>query len=147
MIGRRLAFLQALKTRSTFGRGWGSRVAQVKQIGRAWAGGSVGPQPVFFLNGNAKATIDQAKPLPAKGIADASTGAGVGTGGLAGVLEQARQQLDRLAATSTLIGNIVTALVVTGVLLAAGGLVHRWVANYRAKARAEALDLPEGVAA
>jgi len=147
IIERRLAFLKALKTWGDFGRGWASRVAQVRQIGQAWASGSVGPKPVFFIGGDAKATIDQAKALPAKGGADATTGAGVGTGGLGALLEQARQQLDPLAASSTVIGNVVTALVVTGVVLTAGGIAYRWYAARKAKARAEALDLPEGVAA
>ena len=147
MLGRRLAFLEVLRTWSTFGRGWKARVAQVKQIGQAWATGSVGPDPVFIAGGNAKATIDQAKPLPTKAPADATTGAGIGSGGLAGVLEQARQQLDPLAASSQLIGNIVAALVITSVVLTAGGFAYRWWAAREGKALADALDLPDGVAA
>lgn len=147
MLGRRLAFLEALKTWRVFGSGWSRRVAQVKQIGQAWATGSVGPQPAFFAGGNAKATIDQAKPLPIKGVADATTGAGIGSGGLAGVLEQARQQLDPLAAGSQIIGQVVAALVVTGAVLTVGGVVYRWYAARKARAHADALDLPQGVAA
>ncbi len=109
--------------------------------------GSVGPKPAFFIGGGAKATIDQAKALPAKGGAHATTGAGEGTGSLGALLEQARQQLDPLAASSTVIGNVVTALVVTGLLLTAGGIAYRWYAARKAKARADALDLPEGVTA
>jgi lysozyme family protein len=147
MLARRLAFLEALRTWSTFGRGWSARVAQVRQIGQAWASGSVGPVPAFAAGGNAKATIDQAKALPAKGGADATTGAGIGSTGLGGVLEQARQQLDPLAASSELIGHVVAALVVTGVLLTVGGVAYRWLAARRARSLADALDLPQGVAA
>lgn len=147
IIGRRLAFLKALKTWPTFGGGWTRRVTQVKQIGQAWATGSVAPKPVFFAGGQAKAPIAQAKALPVKALADGATGAGVGSGGLAAMLEQARAQLDPLAAGSVWIGHVVTALVVTGVLLAAGGFAWRAFASHRAKARADALDLPEGVAA
>lgn len=147
MLGRRLAFLQALRTWPSFGRGWSARVAQVKQIGQAWATGSVGPDPAFAAGGNAKATIDQAKALPAKGGADATTGAGIGSTGLGGVLEQARQQLDPLAASSEMIGHVVAALVVTGLLLTVGGVAYRWLAARRARALADALDLPQGVAA
>lgn len=147
MIGRRLAFLQALGTWSTFGRGWVARVAQVKQIGQAWATGSVGPQPAFVLDGNVKATIDQAKPVPAKGAADAATGAGGGSVGLGALLEQVRQQLDPLAGSSAIIGNVVAALVVTGAVLAIGGFIYRSLAARRAAARADALDLPAGVTA
>jgi len=147
MLDRRLAFLKALSTWSTFKGGWSNRVAQVKDIGQAWATGSVAPKPVFFVGGNAKATIDQAKPLPAKGGADAATGAGISSGSLGGVLEAARQQLEPLASASTVIGYVVTALVVTGVLMTAGGFAYRAYASHKARARADALDLPEGVAA
>lgn len=77
MIGRHLAL-----TWGTFWRGWGSRVAKVKQIGQAWVG-SVGLQPAFY--GNAKVTTGQASRSPPKGIAD-STDAGA-TGGLRGHCE------------------------------------------------------------
>lgn len=60
---------------------------------------------------------------------------------------KARQTLDPLASGSTLIANIVTALVITGVLLTAGGVTYRWYASRNAKRLADALDLPEGIAA
>lgn len=147
ILERRLAFLRALKTWSDFKDGWSSRVAQVKQIGQAWATGSVAPKPIFFAGGGAKATIDQAKPLPAKAGADAATGAGISSGSLGGVLEAARQQLEPLAGASTVIGYVVTALVITGVLMTAGGFAYRAYASHKARVRADALDLPEGVAA
>lgn len=147
MLDRRLAFLKALKIWPVFKGGWTARIAQVKDIGQAWATGSVAPKPVFFAGGNAKATIDQAKPLPAKGGADAATGAGISSGSLGGVLEAARQQLEPLAGASTVIGYVVTALVVTGVLMTAGGFAYRAYASHKARARADALDLPDGVAA
>lgn len=147
MLDRRLAFLQALRIWSSFGRGWTARIAQVKQIGQAWATGSVGPNPAFVAGSNVKATLAQAKPLPAKAPADTTAGVDVGSTGIAGVLEQARQQLDPLAASSQMIGNIVAALVITGVVLTAGGFAYRWWAGRRAKALADALDLPESVTA
>lgn len=147
VLGRRLAFLQALKTWPVFKGGWSARVAQVKQIGQAWATGSVAPNPVFFAGGNAKATIDQARPLPAKAGADAATGAGISSGSLGGVLEAARQQLEPLASASIVIGYVVTALVVTGVLMTVGGFAYRAYVSHRTRVRADALDLPDGVAA
>lgn len=67
------------------------------------------------------------------------------------MIEAARQQLDPLAASSTVIGYVVTALVVTGVLLTAGGYAYRWFAARKAARKAarqaDALDLPQGVAA
>nr|WP_047581717.1 glycoside hydrolase family 108 protein [Methylobacterium sp. ZNC0032] len=147
MLDRRLAFLKALRIWPVFRGGWTARIAQVEQIGQAWATGSVAPKPIFFAGGNAKATIDQAMPLPAKGGADAATGAGISSGSLGGVLEAARQQLEPLAGASTVIGYVVTALVVTGVLMTAGGFAYRAYASHKARARADALDLPDGVVA
>ncbi len=68
-LSRRLAFLKALKTWKTFKGGWSSRVEQVQDIGQAWATGSVGPQPVFFLGGNVKATIANTSPRLTVGVA------------------------------------------------------------------------------
>ena len=62
------------------------------------------------------------------------------------MLEQARQQLDPLAASSHLIGNIVAVLVVTGVVLTTSGFVYCWSATREARALSSALDLPEDVA-
>lgn len=144
---RRMAFLQALKTWPTFKRGWTSRVTQLRQIGQAWATGSVGPQPVFLTGMSAKAQIENAKPLPAKAGADAATGAGVASGGLAGALDQARDTLTPLAGGADWIANIVAALAITGVVMTAGGIAYRWYASRRAVDLADALDLPAGVTA
>ncbi|WP_377846989.1 hypothetical protein [Bosea sp. UC22_33] len=147
ILERRLAFMRALKIWKTFKGGWSRRVAQVQEIGQAWATGSVGPKPTFFIGGEAKASLTQAKALPAKGGADAATGAGISSGSLAGVLETARQQLEPLAGASTMIGYVVTTLVITGVVMTAGGVGCRWYAARRARERADALDLPQGVTA
>ena len=45
------------------------------------------------------------------------------------------------------LGTQLFRFVVTGVLLTAGGYAYRWYAARRAARRADALDLPEGVAA
>lgn len=144
---RRLAFLQALKTWSTFKNGWTSRVKQLRQIGQAWATGSVGPRPVYLTGMSAKAPIEHAKPLPAKAGADAATGAGVASGGLAGALDQARDTLTPLAGSSDWIARIVTALILVGVAMTFGGVAYRWYASRRAVEQADALDLPAGVTA
>ena len=141
ICARRLAFLKALRTWSTFGKGWSARVSGVRQIGQAWASGSVGPAPVHVEGGNAKATLDQARPLPVMAGGDAAIGGGVATGGLGGALQQAQDALAPLAGNSTILGNIVAALVVTGALITIGGLGYRFLAQRRAAALTEALDL------
>jgi lysozyme family protein len=144
---RRLAFLQALKTWATFKKGWSSRVTQARQIGQAWATGSVGPQPIYLAGMNTKAPIEHAKPLPVKAAADAATGAGVASGGLAGALDQARETLSPLAGGADWIGNIVAALALVGVAMTIGGIGYRWYASRKAVDAADALDLPSGVTA
>ncbi|SFJ54841.1 Lysozyme family protein [Bosea sp. OK403] len=138
---RRMAFLKALSIWPTFGKGWTARVSGVRTIGWAWASGSVGPAPVHAAGGSAKATLDQARPLPAMAGGDAAIGGGMATGGLGGVLQQAQDALSPLAGNSTIIGNIVAALVVAGAVITIGGLGYRFVAQRRAAAQADALDL------
>ena len=85
--------------------------------------------------------------MPGKGAADAATGGGVVTGGLGGALDAAREQLEPLAGASPVIGRIVTGLVIAGIVLMLGGMAWRWYAARKGKALADALDLPQGVAA
>ncbi|MBX5001897.1 glycoside hydrolase family 108 protein [Rhizobium lentis] len=141
IIERRRAFLRALKTFKTFGRGWMARVAGVLAVGQAWATGSVAPEIQYVAGGDAKAFISDAKPAPVLGVADASTGGGIGSGTLAGALQQAQDQLSPYSYSSELIGKIVAGLVVVGALLTVGGLAYRWYAARRRKERADALDL------
>lgn len=54
LCDRRLAFLKGLRTRSTFGRGWGRRVAEVRTAALAMAAGKGAPAP----------KIAPAKPVP-----------------------------------------------------------------------------------
>jgi lysozyme family protein len=138
---RRLAFLKALKTFKTFGGGWTARVRGVRAVGQAWATGSVEPSISYAPGGDAKALISSAKPAPMLGVADASTGGGIGSGTLAATLQQAQDQLSPLSYGSELIGKIVAGLIVIGALLTVGGLAYRWYAARRRKERADALDL------
>lgn len=138
---RRMAFLQALKTWDDFGRGWTRRVAGVRQLGQAWAAGSVGPTPIFVEGGNAKADITKAKPIPGKTPADAAIGGGVATGTLGGTLQQAQDALTPLAGGSTVIANVVMALVIVGVIATIGGIAYRFITQRRAAELADALDL------
>lgn len=139
---RRLAFLKALKTWKTFGNGWASRVAAVRATGKAWAAGSVETQPLGLASGaSAKGLLSDAKPAPALAVADASTGGGIGSGGLAATLQQVQDQLSPLSYSSELIGKVVAGLIIVSAVLTFGGLAYRWYAARRRKERADALDL------
>lgn len=145
IIDRREAFLKALKTWSTFGRGWSRRIAQVEATGQAWATGSVGPQPTF-VGGNEKAPIEDAKTAPGKGVADAATGGGIGAGGIGGAIGQAQEQLTPYSYAGGWIEKVVVILIVAGVLLTIGGFAYRWYANRQKTKLEDALD-PDPVAA
>jgi lysozyme family protein len=144
---RRLAFLRALKTWLRFGKGWSARVEAVRKLGKSWALGLGGAPIDAAAKSTRKAKVADAKTLPGKGAADAATGGGVVTGGLGGVLETARQTLEPLTGAVPWIGHVVAGLVVAGIVLMAGGMAWRWWAALQAKRIADALDLPQGVAA
>lgn len=144
---RRLAFLQALKTWPRFGKGWSARVGAVRKLGKSWALGLGGTPIDAAAKPTRKGKVSDARTLPGKGAADAATGGGVVTGGLGGALNSAREQLEPLAGASSHIATLVTILVIAGVALMLGGMICRWYAARKARALADALDLPEGVAA
>lgn len=141
IIERRNAFLRALKTFKTFGKGWMNRTAQVLKIGQAWAFGSVGPEPTYFSNMEKKAVIADAKSRPVKAPADAATGGGAVGLTLTGALDQARDTLTPLAGDSALISNIIAAIAITSVLAAAVGIAYRFYAKKKDAELVDALDL------
>jgi lysozyme family protein len=130
----RLAFMRALKTWSTFGRGWTWRVAAVLKTGQAWATGAEAA-PMRFVDGaQAKAFLSDAKTGPAKAPGDLAAG-----GGSAGAaITQAINQLSPLTTTPT-IASVVMWLTVAGVVVAAGGYAYRTWAKYRQDRIAEAI--------
>lgn len=140
---RRLAFLKALKTWNAFGKGWASRVAAVRATGKAWAAGGVEVQPLGLASGaGAKALISDAKKPPVLAVADATTGGGVGSGGLAATLQQVQDQLSPLSYGSELIGRVVAGLIIVSAILTIGGLAYRWYAKRRKDELRDALDIP-----
>jgi lysozyme family protein len=141
IIERREAFLRALKTFKTFGKGWLRRIRDVKAVGQAWASGSVGPEISYAPGGDAKAYLSSAKAAPTIAVADASTGGGIGSGGLAAALQEVQEQLAPYSYSSELIGKVVAGLVVVGAVLTIGGLAYRWYAKQKRAERADALDL------
>lgn len=134
----RIAFLKRLSTFRTFGKGWTTRVAEVRSIGKAWATGQV-PQAANFVDGGqAKAFVEDAQAAPSTAPADAATGAGAGGLGISGYLYDLQTQLS-LSSTSDWIGKIVVVVAVASALLAIGGLAYRFYASCQAKHLAAAL--------
>lgn len=136
ICARRMAFLKALKTWKTFGKGWTRRVNGVKEIGQAWATGEEAPAAEYVPNGNAKAPIESAKPAPSKAPGDGATGAG----GITVVIMQTIDQLKSLG-ESPLINNAVVILTLAGAVVTIGGLAYRWYATRKTKELQDALDL------
>ncbi len=136
IIERRETFLRSLKTWGDFGKGWLSRIRGVLKTGQAWASGSVGPQPVYVLGGDAKAFISDAKAAPSRAPGDAAAGAG----GLSVVISQAQEQLMPYG-TIQLVSNILAGLAIAGVVVAIGGLGYRFWAKRKADELKDALDL------
>lgn len=135
ILERRMAFLKALKTWKTFGKGWSRRIAGVKAVGQAWAMGNVGPAVEYIAGGEAKANIEDAKKAPAKAPGDAVAGGGtVGT-----VLTQATDQLTPFG-NLDFVATAITVLTVAGVVLTVGGIAYRMWAKRQAEKLADALD-------
>jgi lysozyme family protein len=144
---RRMAFLRALRTFGRFGKGWTRRVEGVREVGKSWARG-LGSTPIpHDTKPTKRAPITDAKSIPGKGAADAATGGGIVTGGIGSALEAARQSLQPLTDALPMVGYIVAGLVIAGVLLTVAGYAYRWYAAKKGRELADALDLPQGVAA
>lgn len=139
MLKIRLGFMQALKTWKHFGRGWSSRVADVKKRGQAWATGSVGPEPAFIPAANGKASEKDAKRAPSTATGDLLTGAGGAAAGTGGILRETQQTLEPLAGSSEWVATAVAVLALGGLAIAIGGLALRQFQAWRAKQLAEAL--------
>ena len=137
ILERRMAFLRALKTFWHFGKGWTSRVNQLKKIGQAWAMGSVGPAIVWENNMNKKAKIVDAKPLLSTAPADATaSGGAVSTG-----IGTAQTTLSPLAGNNTIIDQVIAALIAIGVIATAFGIVYGLYVRRKNNALTDALDL------
>lgn len=139
ICAERMAFVKALRTFKTFGRGWIRRIQDVKARGQAWASGSVGDPPMAIAKAGEKARERDAKKKPGTGLADAAAGLGAGGGTVAGTLQQTREHLEPLAGSSEWIGTIVAVLTVISAALVLGGLAYRWWTARKAAELAEAL--------
>jgi lysozyme family protein len=137
ILERREAFLRSLKTFYHFGKGWISRITQLKRIGQAWAMGSVGPEVAWENNMNKKATIIDAHPLVSTAPADATTAGGAVTTTLTTV----QNTLQPLQGSSHFVDQALIAIMVIGALAAAGGVLWAWYARKKNSALSDALDL------
>lgn len=137
IIEKREAFLRALKTFWHFGKGWISRITQLKKIGQAWAMGSVGPLVVWESNMNKKATLFDAKPLVSTAPADATAAGGTVTT----ALTSAQQTLAPLQGASHLVDQVILGLLVLGGLATAFGFAYAYWARSRNASLSEALIL------
>jgi lysozyme family protein len=132
ICAQRLAFLKALKTWPTFGRGWSSRVADVQRTAQAWAAG-VAAEPLPLVDDQTpKAPVtDVAAPPP---VAPGDAAAGGGT--VAAVISQTIGQLLPLQALPT-VGKVIMWLTIAGAVIAIGGIAYRfWAAHRKAKIKA-----------
>jgi lysozyme family protein len=137
ILAMREKFLRALKTFYHFGKGWISRITQLKKIGQAWASGSVGPAVVWEGNMNKKATLFDAKPLVSTAPADATAAGGT----VATALTTAQQTLAPLQGVSHTVDQVILGLTVLGGLATAFGFAYAFWARSRNAALADALVL------
>jgi lysozyme family protein len=137
ILERREAFLRSLKTFYHFGKGWLSRVAQLRKIGQAWAMGSVGPAVVWVGNMNKKATIVDAVPLKSTAPADATAASGTVTT----ALTTAQSTLAPLSGSSHLVDQLLLALLVLGGLATAFGFAYAYYVRQHNSRITDALDL------
>jgi lysozyme family protein len=137
ILDRRMAFLRSLRTFGHFGGGWTKRVNTLKRVGQAWAMGSVGPEVIFIPNGNKKAKIVDAHPIPSTAPADIVASGGTVTT----ALSTAQTVVEPLAGTSDIFNHVLLAIVVLGALCAAFGVIYGLYVRNKAAKLNDALDL------
>jgi len=135
---RRLAFLQALKTWSTFGKGWRARVNDVRATGKQMATGSNGAEAktMFVSGGDAKAWLSDAKSAPSRAPGDTAAGAG----GVSAIIAQTQEQLTPYVQIG-FVAKAAAFLTIAGLIVAVAGLGYRWWAAKRKRELEDALDI------
>jgi len=137
MLDRRLNFLQALKTWPTFRKGWESRIAAVRKLGKMWARDGiekVAKEPVI-ANPTPKAYVEDAKAPPSTAPADGAIAAG-GTGA---VLSQVQDQLSPYGYIEW-VAQIIVVVTLVSVVVAAGGIAYRFYVKRKTEKLADAID-------
>ena len=134
---RRMAFLRALRTWKTFGKGWTRRVQDVESDGRNMVAKRPQIDREAVPGGEAKARVEDAKAAPSTAPGDTAAGGGT----ISVVISQAQEQLTPYVNIG-FVAKAVAILTIGGVVVAIGGLAWRWYAKRKAAERADALDLP-----
>lgn len=127
----RMAFLEALKTYSTFGKGWSQRVAGVEVCAKAWASNQESnPARVVPSEGmgDAKAVASDVKKAPSAALGDLATGLGAATV----AVTQAQAQLAPYASIGV-VAQIAGYLTAAGVVLALIGIAYKAWATVKGK--------------
>ncbi|MER9459664.1 glycoside hydrolase family 108 protein [Mesorhizobium sp. M0387] len=139
---QRLAFLRALKTWRTFGKGWAARVAEVRAAGKAWASGEkVTVSAVSFTDGgSAKASVQDAQTPPSTAVSDAAAGGGIASGVAGGTIQTLQDQLTPFSSASQWITYAVIALAVISAIMVVGGGLYSVYARRKAARIADALS-------
>lgn len=143
ILERRMAFLRALKTFKTFGKGWTARVNHVRKVAQSWASGSIG-QDIEWTpvpGAERKAMITQAMTAPPRVIGDVT-----GTvGGMSTTLGTVQGTLEPLQGNPW-VDRIILYCIVGGVLLTVIGGAAAWYARKRAEQLNDVLDLTPQIA-
>ncbi len=150
IVDRREAFLKALKTFKTFGKGWMARTAKVRALGRSWAAGHAALAPTTspppsVAPAAPKAVVADAKTVPSMGAADVATGGGIGSGTLAVTVNTLKDTVSPYAEIGSKLAILVVVLAVISAVLTIGGLAWRWWASRKKAAVADAMDRVPGV--
>jgi len=140
ILARRLGMLQHLSTWDAFGKGWERRVSSVRAIGQALAFGSVGPapEPVHQIGGQAKgyaSDVEQPSITPEAGMMT-----GGGSGGIAVVLQSAKDQIAPYAYSSHWLMNLMLALTIACVAIAIVAAVMTWWSSRKTKQAKAAIN-------
>lgn len=140
ICSRRLAFMRALRTWNYFRKGWERRVKDVEETGKAWASGSAEPKAEPIANSQAKANLEDAKPMPVMAVADATSGGGGALAAMSQGVEQVKDELIQFADVG-FVSKILLTLTLAGVALLIGGFGYRWYAKKHKTELQDALDL------
>ena len=138
MADQRMAFLKALKTWPTFGRGWTARVSAVKKSALGMLDATspiVAPLPAVSSAPSAKAIASDVVSSPSPAGGDLAAGAG----GVAAAIATAISQLSAFQSIPN-VSTIVAVLAVSGVAVAIVGGLWRWYASRRRRALMEAVQ-------
>lgn len=140
ILERRMLFLRNLKGWKTFGKGWTSRINQLRSKAQAWASGSVGSAIVPVQGVMGKAYVTNAVAAPARAVGDLSAGGGGATTTITGGLEAAKETIAPMAGYAWA-DRILLMLMIAGIAITVFGVLYGIYARRRKAELEDALDL------